>query len=584
MIILPLIARELRVRARSRATYWTRFAVALAGLVFCLPMAELSGGPAFAPKAMGHSVFTGIVRAAFILSCCAGFVTVDSISRERREGTLGLLYLTRVKALDVLLGSFGAAGINCVCALTAFLPVVMLPVLMGGVTGGEAFRTMLVLLDTLLFSLAAGLWASALAQGWLRSAGVLVAVLVFIIVLPVSPLGPEPSLEFLEVVSPLKALQLAADAMYRYTPACYWYWYSLGSVLGISWLLLTAAGLRLRRMMREGDEITESFDAVRTGRPGKASLPGAEADDAASSRGFTLVSWTLRFAKMKGAEDPVRWLVRRQPGIKAAIWVAIVIRLAGTFPFVILPGWFGFRVNSYASPLNVTISVVTGSLLAWAASRFFFEGRRNGELELLLTTPAGAKTIVSSQSNELKRLFLVPVAVLAISDIIYVPLYLAPFHLGLSYGTWNYGVYLAGALVLTPAGDIIGIVALIWAGLWFGLTARSQAGAIIWTVLLVRGVAWGIGLAASAFLKLCMGIGVLLPRVSSFWLLASWLPQIAILLYSLWLIRWERRRLAVELKNGPPDTFTLWRLIPGARAGVNEFAGKARRWPAAPEG
>jgi hypothetical protein len=81
-----------------------------------------------------------------------------------------------------------------------------------------------------------------------------------------------------------------------------------------------------------------------------------------------------------------------------------------------------------------------------------------------------------------------------------------------------------------------------------------------------------------------MGIGVLLPRVSSFWLLASWLPQIAILLYSLWLIRWERRRLAVELKNGPPDPFTLGRLIPGARAGVNAFAGKARRWPAAPEG
>ena len=36
MTILPLIERELRVRARSRAAYWTRFMVALVGMLLCL--------------------------------------------------------------------------------------------------------------------------------------------------------------------------------------------------------------------------------------------------------------------------------------------------------------------------------------------------------------------------------------------------------------------------------------------------------------------------------------------------------------------------------------------------------------------
>jgi hypothetical protein len=578
VIILPLIERELRARARNRATYWTRFSVALAGLVFCLPLAELSGGVAFGPKAMGHSVFTGIVRAAFILSCCAGFVTVDSISRERRDGTLGLLYLTRVKALDVLLGSFGAAGINCVCALMAFLPVVMLPVLTGGVTGGEAFRTMLVLLDTLLLSLAAGLWAAGGARGWFKSARALVGMLALIIITGrLFPwLGPGRCVLLL---SPLTTLNLAADASYAVNSE--WFWISLAAVLGISCLLLIAAGFRLRRAMREGLGMTESFEALRTGRLGEASLLGAVTDDAGSSRAFTLVSWKIRFPGMRGTDDPVRWLVRRQRGMKAVIWVATVIRLLGTLPFVIFSGWFGLRVVSYGSTMNVTISLVTGSLLAWAASRFFVEARRNGGLELLLTTPVGAKTIVASQWKELKRLFFAPVAVLAISDLIYVPLFLGPYHMLLYYGHWIYGLYLAGALVLTPAGDIIGLVALIWAGLWFGLTARSRAGPIICTVLLVRGVAWGIGLAGSTLLTLCMRN---VPALYSFWLLASWLPQIAILLYSLWLIRWARRRLAGELRDVSTVPFTLGRLVPGARAGVNAFVEKARRWPAAPEG
>ncbi len=81
-----------------------RFAVALLGLLIYLPEAVLSG-PFSTPVMMGKRVFTGVVSAAFLLSCSASLLAADAISAERREGTLGLLFLTRVRSMHVLLGN-----------------------------------------------------------------------------------------------------------------------------------------------------------------------------------------------------------------------------------------------------------------------------------------------------------------------------------------------------------------------------------------------------------------------------------------------------------------------------------------------
>ena len=43
MTFLPILERELRGRARGRATYWSRSALALVGLLICLPQLVGSG-------------------------------------------------------------------------------------------------------------------------------------------------------------------------------------------------------------------------------------------------------------------------------------------------------------------------------------------------------------------------------------------------------------------------------------------------------------------------------------------------------------------------------------------------------------
>jgi len=51
-----------------------------------------------------------------------GLCYADSISRERREGTLGILLLTRLKTFDVVLGKLCSAGTTTYYALFGFAP------------------------------------------------------------------------------------------------------------------------------------------------------------------------------------------------------------------------------------------------------------------------------------------------------------------------------------------------------------------------------------------------------------------------------------------------------------------------------
>jgi hypothetical protein len=93
----------------------------------------------------------------------------------------------------------------------------------------------------------------------------------------------------------------------------------------------------------------------------------------------------------------------------------------------------------------------------------------------------------------------------------------------------------------------MGVGAMIWLGLWQGLRARSQAGAILWTVILAKGVPFLISFGVSRFFLLnpihySSGTGI--P-----WLILANPQQIATFLYFLWLIQRSRFRLLNELED-----------------------------------
>src|SRR5256885_10869845 len=89
MNALPLIARDLRIRARQKTTYWTRCGVG--GLALMAAAAEMMmSANATNPNLVGRSTFRIVSWLGFLLACGCALVTADTLSRERREGTLGL--------------------------------------------------------------------------------------------------------------------------------------------------------------------------------------------------------------------------------------------------------------------------------------------------------------------------------------------------------------------------------------------------------------------------------------------------------------------------------------------------------------
>ena len=61
------------------------------------------------PRDTGLALFIALSAIAYIYSLRAGALsTADCVSEEKREGTLGLLFLTDLKSYDIVLGKLGA--------------------------------------------------------------------------------------------------------------------------------------------------------------------------------------------------------------------------------------------------------------------------------------------------------------------------------------------------------------------------------------------------------------------------------------------------------------------------------------------
>src|SRR6266705_3293499 len=168
MIFLPIVGRELRVAARRRVTHWVRAGFAL-GTIFIGVLVYLSNLNATA-RQFANNLFSSLAFLSLFYCLVSGVrLTADCLSEEKREGTLGLLFLTDLKGYDVVFGKLFGRSLSAVYGLLAIFPVLAITLTMGGVSAGEFWRMALVLLNTIFFSLAAGMLISALGRADHRS-------------------------------------------------------------------------------------------------------------------------------------------------------------------------------------------------------------------------------------------------------------------------------------------------------------------------------------------------------------------------------------------------------------------------------
>jgi len=158
----PIVGRELLVASRRRETQLIRFVTALTAIVVLAWMFIVMRMDNAPPHQFSQIIFGVIAGFAFFFCNLAGVrLTADTLSEEKRNGTLGLLFLTNLRGLDVVLGKMSACSLQAVFGLMAVAPVMMVPLLMGGVDPAEVGRMVGVLFVALFMSLSVGMACSA---------------------------------------------------------------------------------------------------------------------------------------------------------------------------------------------------------------------------------------------------------------------------------------------------------------------------------------------------------------------------------------------------------------------------------------
>src|SRR6267378_1005157 len=203
MTFLPIVDRELRVAARRPVTYWTRLVFAIAGAAIVSLALLFAAAARTGASGIGGWLFYSLSLLALGFSAFAGvFLTADCLSEEKREGTLGLLFLTDLKGYDVVLGKLMARSLSAAYGLLAIFPVLAITLTMGGVTAGEFWRLVLMLVSTLFFSLCTGIFVSSISREERNALGITVGILLCITCVPlIFRLIPLPALSWVPSVS-----------------------------------------------------------------------------------------------------------------------------------------------------------------------------------------------------------------------------------------------------------------------------------------------------------------------------------------------------------------------------------------------
>jgi ABC-type Na+ efflux pump permease subunit len=449
MIFLPIVERELRVASRRWSTYWGRFgAAAGAGALasWLLVVFSNSGG------SIGTVLFRGLAILMFVYAGIGGMqVTSDSLSRERRESTLGLLFLTDLTGCDIVAGKLAATTVNLLQTLLAVMPVLAISLFVGAVTKGEVFRVSLVALNLMFFFSSVGLAASALC----RQANNSMALAIFFsaIVAAVWPAAAyftafaHLSLQAAFVSSPVWGCFLAFDSFFN-AHSHSDFWLNAAATQLYSWLLVIFACWFVPRSWQDERE--------------RAKVLRARAGNA---RGRD----KLRVKLLE--QNPFLWRASIPEIKRMLVWCALLAAGAA---------WVWMDRSRFNPLDDMFMLILTGTVLkiwlAAEASWTIAEDRRQGALEILLTTPLTGEEIVAGQRLALWRQFAGPVIVLLAANVLSLMT-----ELRVSPGANT--TELVWLHVIAGASLVLELAALSWVAIWQGLINRKSNRAVIWAML-----------------------------------------------------------------------------------------------------
>jgi hypothetical protein len=470
MTFLPIVERELRVASRRWYTFWGRLGAAAFALAIFFGLQLLASVSHGGFKA-GQVQFWILKWISFLFACSVGvFLTSDSLSEEKREGTLGLLFLTDLRGHDVVLGKLISHSLQAFYGLMAAVPILGLTMLAGGVAGDEFGHAMLVICNTVFLSVCLGLFVSSISRDVMKAINGALFLSLFILVGLIYAdraitywwhLWPGPRLS---LASP--AYLFSAVGPYRFRE----FWLSLGIQHGLAWMFLILSCICTPRAWQERANVTNATRAT-----------------FAQRWRFGSKRFRLRLRRRLLARDPILWLGVRDRWLPRFIWCVMGVGIVAL-------AWGLLHFRTWA-PLESAayLQIPFGfGLILWVgtqASRFFVDANRTGALELILVAPVSPAQVVRGQWKALCRICFLPALLLIIVNIAGTEVAIIDFNKKVGNikgaGGFNFGDFQTAALyvgVVKLAGNLI---AVMWVGMWMGMTTRKTSMAVFKTICFV---------------------------------------------------------------------------------------------------
>lgn len=508
MSVLPVIVRELRAQSRQPLTYWLRIVAGLSlacalGLALWAASARvlpvwIGGGAPISPnpiRTFGSALFGKLNL--FIFAAIWLFVPLaaaDAVSRERREGTLVLLYLTELRSWGILVGK---AFVHMLRSLSLFLtmaPWLMLPVIFGGVELRDIRMALLLDATAVLLAMAAGLLASTIPRDWLKAVilAEIFSAILLVMMLSVHgavlkhavnvgvPVGLRPGTpaywrsglaELHELVGQYhqegliarstKLLALTTNGSFREPD--YWYYYSPGGAPGLNshwqqiwtrlkppahraWLsgsiaMLFGSGLVLAGAIWLG--------AWRVSNSWRDAPHSDEVSDLRRRFFAPRYAVSLLTGKLSRAltANPIGWLQIYSPSARMVKWAWCLFIIVVEIIFCAHPE------DIYGAQAGLGLLLLLG--MTFSATGSFRQELETGAFELLLVSPLRERQIITGRARGLWRQFLPSFLVYAAGAV-----YLA--------SGWSDRTYARQAFLLLER-TFVGFCALPFIGLYFSV-------------------------------------------------------------------------------------------------------------------
>jgi ABC-type Na+ efflux pump permease subunit len=516
MLALPIARRELLVLSRAPSSWRNRLVISVLVFAFGSGFAVLYrfAGQMALNQAMqmlggGLSMYCLFVGVA---------LTADSLAREKREGTLGLLFLTNLSSFEIALGKLLAHSLVGFYSLLCVLPLLSMSMIFGGMRFGDVLLYMISALDTLFFSAAVGIFVSAICREQRKASGYGMLIVLFfwwgmpllrmllaytavpgwlmtcLSFVSINPVGSYPGL-------PLMAMPSAWNLAWTHALA----WAFIGLAV---WLLP-------RRWqdvpVEKGSLLRRAWKGISLGKP----------------------ATRLKLRRALVDQNPFLWLASRDRFQAAGMWITSIA-------MTIFVAW-NFRKAPQAETL-IALAVI----LSWAQQGFFsgaaasqlLQEYEQGTLEMLLSTPLSVHEVARGQWAAVLRqnrsAFALTFLLLVIGCVWLIS------RLGLREPI------APAALVIYSGLFLLQLYALGWVGMWAIVTAPEPRKARTRAFLCITGapvLMFGALIGIANFLSWLAGIRLRFPPE----LLPFVFLAIAFVNSILWL-RHAKRQLPEQLR------------------------------------